>query len=82
MRGKSLWYNHIMETITITIPKKILSGCSRVRRFIVVDPKEFEKELRQKWEIEDAKDAVQEARQAWKQGKARLVSDLGEVIKS
>ncbi|MBI2055815.1 MAG: hypothetical protein HYT37_00325 [Candidatus Sungbacteria bacterium] len=71
-----------MEIITITIPKKILSGRSRVRRLIAVDPKEFEKKLRQKWEIKDAKDAIREARKAWKQGKARFISDLGEVIKS
>ena len=70
-----------MPTITIEIPKKILER-GTLQKLIVVNPKEFEKELRRRWELEDAKEAVREARQAWKQGKARLVSDLGEIIKS
>ncbi|TSC76342.1 MAG: hypothetical protein G01um101433_761 [Parcubacteria group bacterium Gr01-1014_33] len=73
---------NVMATITIEIPKKILERGGSLRRLVVVDPKEFEKELRRRWELEDAKEAVEEARQAWKEGKARLVSDLGEVIKS
>lgn len=70
-----------METITITIPKKILSGTKGTRHLVVVDPKEFEKELRRRWEIEDTRKAVREAHRAWKQGKVRLVSDLGEIIR-
>ena len=70
-----------MNTITIEIPKKILER-GTAQKLMVVNPKEFERELRQRWEMEDAKEALREARQAWKRGKARLVSDLGEIIKS
>lgn len=37
-----------MDTITITIPKKILAGRTSGRRLVVVDPKEFEKDLRRR----------------------------------
>lgn len=70
-----------METITITIPKKVFSGHQNTR-LVVVDPKKFERELRRRWEIEDAKGAIREARLAWRGGRARLVSDLGEIIKT
>ena len=36
----------------------MLSGRNVGRRLIVVDPKEFEKELRRKWEEKDALEAV------------------------
>ena len=69
-----------MAILTIEIPKKILER-GTTQKLVVVNPKEFEKELRRRWEIEDAKKAVREARHAWKRGKARLISDLGEIIK-
>ncbi len=70
-----------MATITIEIPDKILTGRKSVRRLVAVDPKEFEKELRRRWELQDAKEAIREARRAWREGKVRLVADLGEIIK-
>ena len=70
-----------MPTITIEIPKEILSGRGTSRRLVLVDPKAFEKEIRRKWEEEDAVKASKAARREWKEGKARLVSDLKELIK-
>ena len=69
-----------MTTITIEIPKKILERGGSSRRLVVVDPKEFEKEMRQRWEINDAKEALREARQAWKQGKTRQIGSLKELM--
>lgn len=69
-----------MTTITIEIPKKILERGGSARRLVVVDPKEFEKEMRRRWEINDAKEALREARQAWKQGKTRQIGSLKELM--
>ncbi|MDP3772514.1 MAG: hypothetical protein Q8Q94_04060 [bacterium] len=46
-----------MSTITIKIPKKILER-SATRR-LIIDPKEFEKELWRRWEMGDAREAAQ-----------------------
>lgn len=70
-----------METITITIPKKMLSNRYAAKQLILVEPKELTKEARRRWEIEDAKEASREGRLAWKQGNAREVSDLKELMK-
>ncbi len=70
-----------METITITIPKKMLSSRYATKQLILVEPKELTQEARRRWEIEDAKKASREGRLAWKQGKARIVSDLKELIR-
>ena len=70
-----------METITITIPKKILSGRSNARRLVAVDPKEFEKELRRRWEIADAKEASKEARKEVRDGTAREIKSLRELMR-
>ena len=70
-----------MPTITIEIPKKILERGGSSRRLIVVDPKEFEKDIQRKWEEEDAVRASKAARREWKEGKARVVSDLKELMK-
>ncbi len=70
-----------METITITIPKKMLSDRYATRRLVLVEPSELTQEARRRWEIEDAKEASREGRLALKQGKARLVSDLKELMK-
>ncbi|KKS37316.1 MAG: hypothetical protein A3G49_01510 [Candidatus Sungbacteria bacterium RIFCSPLOWO2_12_FULL_41_11] len=47
-----------MPTITIEIPKKVLENGTG-RRLLVVDPKQFEKDLRRQWEegedVEDTK---------------------------
>ena len=70
-----------MEDITITIPKKMLSGRTVGRHLIVVDPKEYERVLRRRWEEEEAIKASKAARKAWREGKTRLVSDLKELMK-
>lgn len=70
-----------METITITIPKKMLSNRYATRQLILVEPQELNKEARRRWEIEDAKEALREARLAQKQGKLRRVTDLKELMK-
>ncbi len=69
-----------MASITIQIPKKILQRGS-ARRLVVVDPKEFEKELRQRWEIEDAKRASMEAHKEVKNGTAREIKSLRELMR-
>ena len=67
-----------MPNITIEIPPKILQrGASR--RLLVVDPKEFEQELRQRWELDDVRESTRVAHREWKQGKAKLVQDLKEL---
>lgn len=69
-----------MPTITIEIPKKILErGGSR--KLVVVDPKEFEKEMRRQWEIEDAKQALKEARKEVRNGTAREIKSLRELMR-
>ena len=70
-----------MATITIEIPEKILSGHGASRRLIVVDPKEFEKEIQRKWEENDTREAIQIARQEQKSGKLRVVKDLKELMR-
>ena len=70
-----------METITITIPKKILSGRHGARKLVVVDPKEFEKEIRRKWEEADTRHAIKVAQQERKRGKLKIVADLKEVMR-
>lgn len=70
-----------METITIKIPKKILSGHMGARHLIVVDPKEYEKELRRRWELKDAVKASKEARKAVRNGTAREIKSLRELMR-
>ena len=69
-----------METITITIPKKILSTRYGTRRLVLVEPKELTQEAMRRWEMEDAKEASQVARREWRQGKTRQISDLKELM--
>ena len=68
-----------MSTITIEIPKKILKR-GNSRKLVVVDPKEFEKEIRRRWEIEDAKQASKQARKEMRNGTAREIKSLRELI--
>ena len=70
-----------MGTITITIPKKMLSNRYATKQLILVEPQELSQEARRHWEIEDAVEASREGRLAWKQGKVRVVSDLKELMK-
>lgn len=51
-----------MATITIEIPQKILERGGSSRRLVVVDPKEYKREMQRHWEIENAKRALKEAR--------------------
>ena len=69
-----------MPTITIEIPKKILEG-KNSRKLIVVDPKEFEKDIRRRWEEKDALEAVRIMEREKKQGKLRVLKSLKELIK-
>ncbi|MBI3274052.1 MAG: hypothetical protein HYZ69_02815 [Candidatus Colwellbacteria bacterium] len=69
-----------METITITIPKKMLSNRYGTRRLILVEPKELTREAKRRWEIEDAVEASQSARREWKHGKTRQITNLKELM--
>ncbi|OGZ97569.1 MAG: hypothetical protein A3J10_03765 [Candidatus Sungbacteria bacterium RIFCSPLOWO2_02_FULL_54_10] len=69
-----------MPTITIEIPKKILERGGSARRLVVVDPKEFEKEIRRQWETADALEASRAARREWKEGKTRQITSLKELM--
>ena len=69
-----------MLTITIEIPKKILERGGSSRRLIVVDPKEFEKEMQRKWEENDTREAIRIARQEQKMGKLRTLKDLKDLM--
>ena len=69
-----------MPTITIEIPKKILERGGSSRRLIVVDPKEFEKEMQRKWEENDTREAIRIARQEQKAGKLRTLKDLKDLM--
>lgn len=70
-----------METITITIPKKMLSGRYGTRQLILAEPQELNKEARQRWELEDAKQALREARKEVRNGTAREIKSLGELMR-
>ena len=69
-----------METITITIPKKMLSNRYGKRQLILVEPKELTREAKRRWEIEDAIEASRVARREWKQGKTRQITSLKELM--
>ena len=69
-----------MATITIEIPRKILERGGSSRRLVVVDPKQFEKELRRRWETKDAIDASRSARREWREGKTRQIRSLKELM--
>lgn len=60
-----------MATITIEIPKKILERGGSARRLLVVNPKEFEKEMWRRWEIRDVKKTSRAARREWEEKDAR-----------
>lgn len=68
-----------MSNITIEIPQKILQR-GAPRRLLVVDPKEFERELRRRWELDDVRESTRVARREWKQGKVKLIRDLKELM--
>ena len=68
-----------MPSITIEIPKKILQR-EGTRKLVVVDPKEFGKEIRHRWEIEEVKQASREARKEVRNGTAREIKSLRELM--
>lgn len=70
-----------MATITIEIPQKILERGGSSRRLVVVDPKEFKKEMQMQWEIEGAKRALREAREEEKNGTAREIKSLRDLMR-
>ena len=70
-----------MNTIIIEIPKKILER-GTAQKLVVVNPKEFEKEIRQRWEEKDALDAVRVMEQEKRQGKLRVLKSLKDLMKS
>ncbi|OHA00548.1 MAG: hypothetical protein A3C11_02715 [Candidatus Sungbacteria bacterium RIFCSPHIGHO2_02_FULL_49_12] len=69
-----------METITITIPKKMLSSRYGMRQLVLVEPKELTQKARRRWEIEDALEASRSARREWKQGTTRQIGSLRELM--
>ena len=69
-----------MATITIDIPEKILKRGSN-QRLLVVDPKEFAKDLKKSWEIEDALKASKLGRREHRLGKTKTVKSLNQLIK-
>ena len=68
-----------MPSLIIEIPKKVLERRSS-RRLIVVDPVEFEHQLRRRWEMEDARVASNQARREEKLGKAHAIKSLRELM--
>ncbi len=71
-----------MPTITIEIPKKILERGGSARRLVVVDPKEFEKDIQRRWEERDALEAVRVMEQEKRQGKLRVLKSLKDLMKT
>jgi len=69
-----------LPAITIEIPKKILERGGSSRRLVVVDPKEFEKEIQRRWETYGALEASRAARRDWKGGKTRRIASLKELM--
>ncbi|MDP3934851.1 MAG: hypothetical protein Q8Q46_01375 [Candidatus Giovannonibacteria bacterium] len=69
-----------MSTITIEIPKEVLKRANG-RKLLVVDPKEFEKELRRSWETDDALKASRLGRREHGLGKTKTLKSLSQLIK-
>lgn len=69
-----------MATLTIEIPNEVLKQ-NGSRKLLVVDPKEFEKELRMRWEHDDALKASQIGKHEYKIGKAKVLNDLADLMK-
>jgi len=69
-----------MTTITIEIPKEVLKRANG-RKLLVVDPKEFAKDLKKSWEIGDAIKASRLGRREHKLGKTKLLRNLSQLMK-
>ncbi|KKT28846.1 hypothetical protein A3G55_01910 [Candidatus Giovannonibacteria bacterium RIFCSPLOWO2_12_FULL_44_25] len=69
-----------MATITIEIPKEILKRANG-RKLLVVDPKEFAKDLQRSWEMDDALKASRLGRREHRLGKTKILKNLSRLIK-
>ncbi|MDP2668649.1 MAG: hypothetical protein Q8P07_02330 [bacterium] len=69
-----------MTNITIEIPKEILKRGGN-RKLLVVDRKEFEKELKRSWEADDALKASRLGRREYRLGKTKTLKSLSQLIK-
>ena len=69
-----------MATITIDIPEKILKRGSS-QRLLVVNPKDFARDLKKSWEIGDAAEALKIARQEHRLGKLKELKSLRQLMK-
>lgn len=69
-----------MATITIEIPKEVLKAGGN-RKLLVVDPKEFAKDLRRSWEMDDALKASKAGRREHRLGKTKTLKSLGQLVK-
>ena len=69
-----------MATFTIEIPEKVLRR-NGSRKLLVVDPKEFAKDLKKSWEIGDALKASRLGRREHKLGKTKLLRNLSQLMK-
>ena len=69
-----------MATITIEIPEKVLKRGSS-QRLLVVNPKEFAKDLKKSWEMGDATEALKIARQEHRAGKLKELKSLRQLMK-
>ena len=69
-----------MANLIIEIPKDVLKRGGN-RRLLVVDPKEFAKDLKRSWEMGDTVDAVKIARQEQKSGKLKELKSLRQLMK-
>ncbi len=69
-----------MFSITIEIPKAILKRGGN-RRLLVVDRKEFEKELKRSWEVDDALKASRLGRREHRLGKTKTLKSLSQLLK-
>jgi len=69
-----------MATITIEIPKEVLKRANG-RKLLAVDPKEFTKDLKRNWEMDDALKASRLGRREHKLGKTKILKSLSRLIK-
>ncbi|OGF82534.1 hypothetical protein A2924_02025 [Candidatus Giovannonibacteria bacterium RIFCSPLOWO2_01_FULL_44_16] len=69
-----------MANIIIEIPKEVLKRGGN-RKFLVVDPKEFAKDLKRSWEMSDALEASRLGRREHRLGKTKVLKSLKQLIK-
>jgi len=69
-----------MATITIEIPNELFARGKTPRRLLAVDPTEFDKEMRRRWEEQDALAASRAARREWKERTTKRIASVRELI--